>query len=60
MIDQSNRVSGTIGPYSPDGQPMGSFIMDGPSHMTGLRHPGWHSGKCTLQQMKVDYYNGLF
>uniref|UniRef100_A0A8C2ZCW4 Meis homeobox 1 a n=1 Tax=Cyclopterus lumpus TaxID=8103 RepID=A0A8C2ZCW4_CYCLU len=35
MIDQSNRA----GPYGPDGQPMGSFVMDGQTHM-GIRPPG--------------------
>lgn len=27
------------GPYTPDGQPMGGFVMDGQSHM-GIRPPG--------------------
>ncbi|XP_076800375.1 homeobox protein Meis1-like isoform X2 [Clavelina lepadiformis] len=45
MIDQSNRaVSSAMGPYSPDGQGMGGFLMDGqPPHMP-MRHPGWPSG----------------
>ncbi|XP_051993437.1 homeobox protein Meis1-like isoform X1 [Xyrauchen texanus] len=38
MIDQSNRVVGHGGPYTPNGQPMGGFIMDGQSHM-GIRPP---------------------
>uniref|UniRef100_A0A8D3BKE0 Meis homeobox 2b n=1 Tax=Scophthalmus maximus TaxID=52904 RepID=A0A8D3BKE0_SCOMX len=45
MIDQSNRagkaslhsLQGT--PYSPDGQPMGGFVLDGQQHM-GLRPGG--------------------
>ncbi|XP_072885374.1 homeobox protein meis3-like isoform X2 [Hemitrygon akajei] len=38
MIDQSNRT-GQGAPYSPDGQPMGGFVMDGQQHM-GIRPPG--------------------
>ncbi|XP_041092245.1 LOW QUALITY PROTEIN: homeobox protein Meis3 [Polyodon spathula] len=38
MIDQSNR-SGQGTPYSPDGQPMGGYIMEGQQHM-GIRPPG--------------------
>ncbi|XP_056312493.1 homeobox protein Meis1a isoform X1 [Danio aesculapii] len=38
MIDQSNRAVGHSGPYTPDGQPMGGFVMDGQSHM-GIRPP---------------------
>ncbi|XP_056586316.1 homeobox protein Meis1a isoform X1 [Triplophysa dalaica] len=38
MIDQSNRAVGHGGPYTPDGQPMGGFVMDGQSHM-GIRPP---------------------
>ncbi|XP_028663585.2 homeobox protein Meis3 isoform X2 [Erpetoichthys calabaricus] len=38
MIDQSNR-SGQGTPYSPDGQPMGGYVMDGQQHM-GIRPPG--------------------
>jgi len=30
---------GHSGPYTPDGQPMGGFVMDGQSHM-GIRPPG--------------------
>lgn len=30
------------GPYTPDGQPMGGFVMDGQSHM-GIRPPGTSS-----------------
>uniref|UniRef100_A0AAQ4NS94 Meis homeobox 1 a n=1 Tax=Gasterosteus aculeatus aculeatus TaxID=481459 RepID=A0AAQ4NS94_GASAC len=39
MIDQSNRAVGHAGPYGPDGQPMGGFVMDGQTHM-GIRPPG--------------------
>ncbi|XP_056135632.1 homeobox protein Meis1a [Lampris incognitus] len=39
MIDQSNRAVSQGGPYTPDGQPMGGFIMDGQTHM-GIRPPG--------------------
>ncbi|KAI3352605.1 hypothetical protein L3Q82_005549 [Scortum barcoo] len=39
MIDQSNRAVSQAGPYGPDGQPMGGFVMDGQTHM-GLRPPG--------------------
>lgn len=38
MIDQSNRT-GQGAPYSPDGQPMAGFVMDGQQHM-GIRPPG--------------------
>ncbi|XP_016124878.1 homeobox protein Meis1-like [Sinocyclocheilus grahami] len=38
MIDQSNRAVGHGGPYTPDGQPVGGFVMDGQSHM-GIRPP---------------------
>ncbi|XP_060907357.1 homeobox protein Meis2b [Labrus mixtus] len=36
MIDQSNRAVTQSTPYSPDGQPMGGFVLDGQQHM-GLR-----------------------
>ncbi|XP_077192642.1 homeobox protein Meis3 isoform X6 [Paroedura picta] len=39
MIDQSNRTVGQGAPYSPDGQPMGGYVMDGQQHMT-IRPPG--------------------
>uniref|UniRef100_A0A3Q3NIV3 Homeobox protein Meis1-like n=1 Tax=Labrus bergylta TaxID=56723 RepID=A0A3Q3NIV3_9LABR len=39
MIDQSNRAVSHAGPYGPDGQPMGGFVMDGQTHM-GIRPPG--------------------
>uniref|UniRef100_A0A3P8ZXS3 Homeobox domain-containing protein n=1 Tax=Esox lucius TaxID=8010 RepID=A0A3P8ZXS3_ESOLU len=39
MIDQSNRAVTGGGPYTPDGQPMGGFVMDGQTHM-GIRPPG--------------------
>ncbi|XP_072240121.1 homeobox protein Meis1a [Leuresthes tenuis] len=39
MIDQSNRAVIQAGPYGPDGQPMGGFVMDGQTHM-GIRPPG--------------------
>ncbi|KAF6714709.1 Homeobox protein Meis1 [Oryzias melastigma] len=38
MIDQSNRAVSQGAAYSPDGQPMGGFVLDGQQHM-GLR-PG--------------------
>nr|CAB3263752.1 meis homeobox protein [Phallusia mammillata] len=44
MIDQSNRAVSNMGPYSPDGQSMSSFIMDGQPHHMSMRHPGWPSG----------------
>ncbi|KAL4639919.1 homeobox protein Meis1 isoform X1 [Arapaima gigas] len=47
MIDQSNRAGNQGGPYTPDGQPMGGFVMDGQQHM-GIRPPG-------LQGMPGDY-----
>uniref|UniRef100_A0A8C7R6Y8 Meis homeobox 1 n=1 Tax=Oncorhynchus mykiss TaxID=8022 RepID=A0A8C7R6Y8_ONCMY len=39
MIDQSNRAVSQGAPYTPDGQPMGGFVMDGQQHM-GIRPPG--------------------
>uniref|UniRef100_A0A4W3HAW0 MEIS N-terminal domain-containing protein n=1 Tax=Callorhinchus milii TaxID=7868 RepID=A0A4W3HAW0_CALMI len=36
MIDQSNRTGGS---YSPDGQSLGGFVMDGQQHMA-IRAPG--------------------
>uniref|UniRef100_A0A8C6UCZ0 Meis homeobox 2a n=1 Tax=Neogobius melanostomus TaxID=47308 RepID=A0A8C6UCZ0_9GOBI len=48
MIDQSNRAGFLLDPsvsqgaaYSPEGQPMGSFVLDGQQHM-GIRP----AGKC--------------
>jgi len=42
-------VSNAIGPYSPDGQGMGGFLMDGqPPHMAMRTHAGWPSGKKNL------------
>ncbi|XP_059902137.1 homeobox protein Meis1-like [Gadus macrocephalus] len=43
MIDQSNRAVSHGGPYTPDGQPMGGFVMDGQTHM-GIRPPGTLGG----------------
>ncbi|XP_029920483.1 homeobox protein Meis1a [Myripristis murdjan] len=43
MIDQSNRAVSQAGPYGPDGQPMGGFVMDGQTHM-GIRPPGAMGG----------------
>uniref|UniRef100_A0A4W5LVD5 MEIS N-terminal domain-containing protein n=1 Tax=Hucho hucho TaxID=62062 RepID=A0A4W5LVD5_9TELE len=43
MIDQSNRAVSQGAPYTPDGQPMGGFVMDGQQHM-GIRPPGPMSG----------------
>uniref|UniRef100_A0A8C5A676 Meis homeobox 2b n=2 Tax=Gadus morhua TaxID=8049 RepID=A0A8C5A676_GADMO len=39
MIDQSNRAVSQGTGYSPEGQPMGSFVLDGQQHM-GLRPGG--------------------
>ncbi|XP_053328862.1 homeobox protein Meis3 isoform X2 [Spea bombifrons] len=43
MIDQSNRTGQGGAPYSPDGQNMGGFVMDGQQHM-GIRPPGAMGG----------------
>ncbi|KAI4874623.1 hypothetical protein NFI96_026664 [Prochilodus magdalenae] len=40
MIDQSNRAVGHSGPYPPDGQSMGGYMLDGQAHM-GTRPPGY-------------------
>ncbi|XP_073497729.1 homeobox protein Meis3 isoform X1 [Phyllobates terribilis] len=40
MIDQSNRTGQGGGPYSPDGQNIGGYVMDGQQHM-GIRPPGF-------------------
>uniref|UniRef100_A0A672KP97 Uncharacterized protein n=1 Tax=Sinocyclocheilus grahami TaxID=75366 RepID=A0A672KP97_SINGR len=50
MIDQSNRA-GHGGPYTPDGQPMGGFVMEGQSHM-GIRPPGT-SSLCLRDKMYI-------
>ncbi|KAM9433456.1 homeobox protein Meis2-like isoform 1-T1 [Salvelinus alpinus] len=47
MIDQSNRAVSQGAAYSPEGQPMGSFVLDGQQHM-GIRPAG-------LQGMPVEY-----
>uniref|UniRef100_A0A8C5SKN9 MEIS2 protein n=1 Tax=Laticauda laticaudata TaxID=8630 RepID=A0A8C5SKN9_LATLA len=54
MIDQSNRAGFLLDPsvsqgaaYSPEGQPMGSFVLDGQQHM-GIRPAG-------LQGIPGDY-----
>uniref|UniRef100_A0A673FRX1 MEIS2 protein n=1 Tax=Sinocyclocheilus rhinocerous TaxID=307959 RepID=A0A673FRX1_9TELE len=39
MIDQSNRAVTQGTAYSPDGQPMGGFVLEGQQHM-GLRPSG--------------------
>ncbi|XDB54542.1 hypothetical protein AB1E18_008009 [Capra hircus] len=39
MIDQSNRAVSQGAAYSPEGQPMGSFVLDGQQHM-GIRPAG--------------------
>ncbi|XP_020310964.1 homeobox protein Meis2 [Oncorhynchus kisutch] len=39
MIDQSNRSVGQGTAYSPDGQPMGGFVLDGQQHL-GIRPGG--------------------
>lgn len=43
MIDQSNRAVGHSGPYTPDTQTMGGYMVDGQAHM-GTRAPGSLSG----------------
>ncbi|XP_037399049.1 homeobox protein Meis1a [Pygocentrus nattereri] len=43
MIDQSNRAVGHSGPYPPDGQSMGGYMLDGQAHM-GTRPPGSLAG----------------
>ncbi|KAM9570292.1 homeobox protein Meis2-like [Salvelinus alpinus] len=43
MIDQSNRAVSQGAAYSPEGQPMGSFVLDGQQHM-GIRPAGPMSG----------------
>ncbi|KAG9478205.1 hypothetical protein GDO78_013291 [Eleutherodactylus coqui] len=40
MIDQSNRTGQGGAPYSPDGQNIGGYVMDGQQHM-GIRPPGF-------------------
>ncbi|XP_072285954.1 homeobox protein Meis3 isoform X1 [Pyxicephalus adspersus] len=40
MIDQSNRTGQSGPPYSPEGQNMGGYVMDGQQHM-GIRPPGF-------------------
>ncbi|XP_075048244.1 homeobox protein Meis2 isoform X7 [Mixophyes fleayi] len=57
MIDQSNRAGFLLDPsvsqgaaYSPEGQPMGSFVLDGQQHM-GIRPAGlqYIPGDCLSQ-----------
>ncbi|XP_069588607.1 homeobox protein Meis2 isoform X13 [Ranitomeya imitator] len=57
MIDQSNRAGFLLDPsvsqgaaYSPEGQPMGSFVLDGQQHM-GIRPAGlqYMPGDCLSQ-----------
>ncbi|XP_060118589.1 homeobox protein Meis2 isoform X17 [Heteronotia binoei] len=57
MIDQSNRAGFLLDPsvsqgaaYSPEGQPMGSFVLDGQQHM-GIRPAGLQGipGDCISQ-----------
>uniref|UniRef100_A0A8C9FP92 MEIS2 protein n=1 Tax=Pavo cristatus TaxID=9049 RepID=A0A8C9FP92_PAVCR len=43
MIDQSNRAGNQGAAYSPEGQPMGSFVLDGQQHM-GIRGMGMNMG----------------
>ncbi|XP_077967735.1 homeobox protein Meis1-like isoform X2 [Styela clava] len=51
MIDQSNRaVSGAMGGYSPDGQPMGGFLMEGQGPHMPLQY-GWPSGMQAADMM---------
>lgn len=43
MIDQSNRTGQGGAPYSPDGQNIGGYVMDGQQHM-GIRASGAMGG----------------
>jgi len=46
MIDQSNRAASNsmMGPYSPDGQQIGGFLVEQNGHLP-MRHPGgWPAG----------------
>ncbi|KAJ1107522.1 hypothetical protein NDU88_004912 [Pleurodeles waltl] len=52
MIDQSNRT-GQGAPYSPEGQPMGGYVMDGQQHM-GIRPAGFQG----MAGMPGDYPAG--
>jgi len=57
MIDQSNRAASNsmMGPYSPDGQQIGGFLMDQSGHLP-MRHPGgWPAG---FQGMPADMMMG--
>ncbi|KAK5903959.1 hypothetical protein CgunFtcFv8_007697 [Champsocephalus gunnari] len=49
MIDQSNRTVSQGNAYSPDGQPMGGFVLDGQQHM-GLRPGGPIGGMGTPEK----------
>ena len=43
-------VNNAIGTYSPDGQGMGNFLMDGQNHHMAMRHPAaWGAGKSNLK-----------
>uniref|UniRef100_A0A8C1M7U4 Meis homeobox 1 a n=1 Tax=Cyprinus carpio TaxID=7962 RepID=A0A8C1M7U4_CYPCA len=53
MIDQSNRAVGHGGPYTPDGQPVGGFVMEGQSHM-GIRPPGTSSLRTEVRHCTRD------
>ncbi|CAB1339909.1 unnamed protein product [Coregonus sp. 'balchen'] len=56
MIDQSNRAVGQGTAYSPDGQPMGGFVLDGQQHL-GIR-PGGPMGGMGMN-MGMDGLHGL-
>ncbi|XP_075893690.1 homeobox protein Meis2b [Nelusetta ayraudi] len=53
MIDQSNRAVSQSTTYSPDGQPIGGFVLDGQQHM-GLRPGGQMGGMNMNMNMGMD------
>ncbi|MED6282936.1 Homeobox protein Meis2 [Characodon lateralis] len=54
MIDQSNRAVSQGAAYSPEGQPMGSFVLDGQQHM-GIRPAGPMKKGGSLPVMPGEY-----
>ncbi|XP_052363388.1 homeobox protein Meis1-like [Oncorhynchus keta] len=46
-------------PYTPDGQPMGGFVMDGQQHM-GIRPPGAMSGMGMNMGMEGQWHHVVF
>ncbi|KAK3511035.1 hypothetical protein QTP70_029213 [Hemibagrus guttatus] len=69
MIDQSNRAVGHGGPYTPDSQPMGGYMLDGQAHMAARApairsvHWGWGwtvSGTtCNQRLVHLNTYRGV-